>query len=316
MFIEIEKHERRDQLSTRPVLFCRLHSPKNASGVMKLFSTKLPLGEYNLLHMKRIRKDDFGLSILLCPRSTWLGIREAVRNGWMEEFGLSEPEEIAVPTHPPSTKEDVLLHTQWPQNFHDPKPTEELLPPTLCEQRSMLWFMWAAVADGMSSVSGEGGVLVDPITQQVLVSSSQVEENMRGQTHQSSATEHKPHPLHTVVMLCIQGQSWIHQQQRGHPTTPKVHGNHAHHVTTKRQRHDNEADEISEPERVHFGNDNCLSHLAIVPWSNLKSDKDSLGDTIRQLQPNVNMDGSACDDNYLCTGLDMYVTHEPTPMYV
>jgi hypothetical protein len=74
----------------------------------------------------------------------------------------------------------------------------------------MAVFLHAALVDKKVFANHGGGVLVDPVTAEVLVRASNVAQEFRRQRWPGS----KAHPLHTPTMLCAHGLAWKHQRAR------------------------------------------------------------------------------------------------------
>ncbi|KAI9347602.1 cytidine deaminase-like protein [Obelidium mucronatum] len=103
--------------------------PKNASKCIKVLSSIFPLPE-SLLHLKRIRKVEAGMSILIAPvtldlsEGSIISLLDGRNFEMLAETGLAI---VKVSKHPPVTKEQLndwkLL---WPLAFHEPRNPQPL----------------------------------------------------------------------------------------------------------------------------------------------------------------------------------------------
>ena len=121
LFVEVmRKKEEIPQLETRMVLVCDLAHPQFASGAMRTLSQELPLGDFDLLHLKRIRNSAATkmktvggvkpcslshLTIVLGPPESWAALPANTRDAWAAKHGLVlPPRAIVVPARAPSTR--------------------------------------------------------------------------------------------------------------------------------------------------------------------------------------------------------------------
>jgi hypothetical protein len=130
-FQEVLEPLNSNRCRTREVLASRLDSQRHASGVMKVLSDNLPLEMFDLVHLKRIRKDETGtplqlmghyissiflkswiisgLTVLLAPCDMWRFIDEQTRQVWTNDFQLSAPMTVTVPAKPAACRSEVRL---------------------------------------------------------------------------------------------------------------------------------------------------------------------------------------------------------------
>ena len=100
-FLEISGELEPTEPSTRTVLVANLTHPRYASGAMKTLCRELPLGDFDLLHLKRIRKQQQQqqgpgeqtkcqqrLTILLGPPKAWESLSVETRTRWETDHGL------------------------------------------------------------------------------------------------------------------------------------------------------------------------------------------------------------------------------------
>ena len=265
----------------------------------------------------------------------------------------------------------------WPQSYHPATVPEELAPLGPPQERNMLYYLFAALADASAARdswgSSFGGVVVEPVSGRVLCCASNVAAELHRQAstraaatglHRSETNEDgisvsshsivrngsrqvvaasgpwaSLHPLHTPTMLCVRGVGWQHQSFRSSAvklsllaadglSSQGTDASDASFVapTSKRQREVPDFSSIEEGNGCPSSGDDDLlsrcpwivspsadvvSNIGCVPWKSFSGYAvDEPG--ISGLAPVVEQ--HRLEDPYLCTGLDLYLTHEPSAM--
>jgi hypothetical protein len=114
-------------MTLKEVIDCRVYSveevmvevivaeidPQQASSILQEFATELPLQQYNLEHMKRVRRSEFDrnvLEILICPERCFKDVPEVLKN----KCKLNTSKIISIPKLKPLTRSE---YEEWGRNW-------------------------------------------------------------------------------------------------------------------------------------------------------------------------------------------------------
>lgn len=118
-------------ITLQEVIDCRVYSideimvnvivaeidPQQASEILQEFANKLPLQQYNLEHMKRVRRNEFDrniLEILICPERYFKDIPEVLK----DKCKANTSKVISIPKLKPLTRSEYeVWGRNWPTMF-------------------------------------------------------------------------------------------------------------------------------------------------------------------------------------------------------
>ncbi|CAM9953591.1 unnamed protein product [Ascophyllum nodosum] len=298
--------------SARVDVLVSIIQPKQASQIIKELSVLLPLEKLQLAHLKRVRSSkDFStgtksLQVLLSPPEAYNGLVECKREKLEERFSLS-PTLHAVPRLEPRTREQFEKgQSAWPMVFHHSTSEEaRRLARAIPEQEvfSATSFMLEALKDahvGRRQADGQaavGAVVVDPAVGRVVAAAAQE----RQRVHDESRWSMRNHPLHHTVMLCVQqvGRAICaakdeEAEKRGLAVGIPPEGG-----------------EREPPEGQGRGG---VKRKGSTPMATQSSDDDEGASVSGVSCAPHSLVGAISPGQYLCTGLDLYITREPCLM--
>lgn len=182
--------------------------PKKASLVLSKLSQKLPLEDFDLGHLKRIRpvlKENKRkeLQLILCPATEWMN--------YCDDLGqdIGSLEIIKVPKYSPQNREEFIERGKlWPINYR-PNQMDREREKGLTETE--ITYITQNFSKLLQTVENsdlcitenlkDGGIIINPVNEKIIVSSTSFQQFLSS-NHGISIFKH---PLYTPTFLCIEG---------------------------------------------------------------------------------------------------------------
>ena len=268
------------------VFVCNVQDKKQMSTVLKALCSEEPMTEY--CHLKRVKSTkshdgSVALQVVICEQKEGVDISVNLSGNEVYRY-LGKPFVVKVPKYPPLTRkqyEDSIQY--WPVSFHENKRIKQLLNKTFFTtkevnmiEKHMALAVKCAKVGADRSQPPIGAVIVDPANDSVITMSHDLRLGN--------------HPLQHAVMVCI--DLVARSQGGGMWEIPHVKS------FDDKCKENLGIEEISRSEEIHVSDS---SHEDVAAFSCPSYRKQS-----------VNQQNS--ETSYICTGLDLYVTHEPCVM--
>jgi len=181
---------------------------KSTKEILDLLCKQVPLEQYELLHLKRVRKkknENDLVEIVICPVTSYNKLESSVR-AYCDQFSK---ETVSVAKYQPITKAEFKEWGQyWPVNYHpseDERNQEKGLTAEelqhiarLCKELETVNTLLAAGTNDV--LSCHGALLVNSTTNQTVVSSKIAYDHVESQYGRDAVVAH---PLLTPTMICI-----------------------------------------------------------------------------------------------------------------
>lgn len=184
-----------------------------ANDILGYLCKELSLHTFDLIHLKRIRKniETNQLELIVCPESY------ALTDEILEKLGKYDQKIVPVPKYEPQNKKEFKSWAgYWPMNFHPSEDERERekgfseqekqeihqnLYKLLEDRENVLKFYQENNYHDVDKQSMAGGIMINPKGNKLIATTSQTFQFL--QTQYSDTMKICNHPLFTSTMLCI-----------------------------------------------------------------------------------------------------------------